>query len=217
MSLFSNWGVYYPDLLRGLLVSVRLAGLALLIGVPAGLLLAIGTNSHRRTTRAVVITLVELGRGTPALVVLQLVYFGLPSVNLTWSSFFSAGVALSVTAAAYTSEILRGGLQAVPGGEVEAAAALGLTQRDALRYIIVPQGVRIAIPALMGFAVLLFQATSLAFTISVPEVVSKAYAIGSASFQYLSVLTLAGLLYAAITIPMSFLSDLAARRLSRHL
>jgi len=217
MSLYNNWGAYYPDLLRGLLVSVRLAGLALLIGVPAGLLLAIGTNSHRRSTRAIAITLVELGRGTPALVVLQLVYFGLPSVNLTWSSFLSAAVALSVTAAAYTSEILRGGLQAVPRGEVEAAAALGLTQRDALRYIIVPQGVRIAIPALMGFAVLLFQATSLAFTISVPEVVSKAYAIGSASFRYLSVLTLAGVLYAAITIPMSFLSDLAARRLSRHL
>lgn len=217
MSIFNNWSLYAPDLLRGLVVSIRLAGLALLIGTPVGLLLAIGTNSARRGVRFVVILVVEIGRGTPALVVLQLVYFGLPSAHLTWSAFLSAAVALSVTAAAYTSEIIRGGLQAVPAGEVEAANAVGMSQRDTLRYIVIPQGVRIAIPALMGFAVLLFQATSLAFTIAVPEIVSKAYAIGSASFQYLSVLTLAGLLYAAITVPASFLSDLAAKRLSRHL
>ncbi len=217
MSLFAEWGGYLPPLLRGLAVSVRLAALALAVGCPIGLTLAVLASARSQSVRAVVITVVELGRGAPALVVLQLVYFGLPSANLTVTSFLSAALALAVTAAAYTSEILRGGLQAVPQGEVEAAQALGLSRLDTLRYILVPQGVRIAIPALMGFAVLLFQATALAFTIAVPEILSQAYSIGSATFRYLSVLLLAGLLYAAITIPASFLSVLVGKRLSRHL
>lgn len=217
MSFLSDWLQYYPALLSGLKVSVLLAGLTLLVGLPGGLLLALGSSSRGRPFRWLTIGLVEIGRGTPALVMLQLVYFGLPQAHLTLSSFISAGIALAVTTAAYTSEILRGGLQAVPAGEVEAASALGMTQRDTLRYIVIPQGIRVAIPPLMGFAILIFQATSLAYTIALPELLSQAYSTGSATFRYVSILALAGLFYAAITIPASWLSERAEKRLSRHL
>lgn len=217
MSFLHDWSQYYPALLSGLWVSVRLAVLSLLVGVPCGLLLAIGAGARSRPVRVVTLILVEIGRGTPALVVLQLVYFGLPSVHVTLSSFLAGAIALALTTAAYTSEILRGGLQAVPAGEVEAASALGMSRRDTLRFIVIPQGVRIAIPPLMGFAILIFQATSLAYTIALPELLSQAYSTGSATFRYLSILTLAGLLYAAVTIPASWLSERAEKRLSRHL
>lgn len=217
MSFLIEWGDYLPALLRGLWVSVKLAGLALLVGLPAGLALALGASARSRVLRIVVIILVEIGRGTPALVVLQLIYFGLPSGGITLTSFLAAALALALTTAAYTSEILRGGLQAVPQGEVEAAEALGMARRDTLRYIIIPQGVRVAIPPLMGFAILIFQATALAYTIALPELLSQAYSIGSSTFKYTSVLILAGLLYAAITIPASWLSERAEIRLSRHL
>lgn len=217
MTVLKQWEEFLPDLLAGLWLSVRLAALALGIGLPGGLLLAIGASTQRRALRILSVAVVEVGRGTPALVVLQMFYFGLPSVNLTTSAFMAATLALAVTAAAYTSEIIRGGLQAVPRGEVEAAESLGMNRRDTLRHIVVPQGLRIALPALMGFAILLLQATSLAYTISVAELASKAFTIGSQTSQYLSVLTLAGLLYAAITIPASFASDAMGRRLGRHL
>jgi polar amino acid transport system permease protein len=76
---------------------------------------------------------------------------------------------------------------------------------------------RIAIPALMGFAIIVFQATALAYTIALPELLAAAYSIGSATYRYLSVLALAGLIYAAITIPASLLTEQVERRLSRHL
>lgn len=217
MSILSSWIDFLPRLLEGLLVSLRVAGLSLLLGLPMGLLLALGSSAKDSFVRLPVITLVEIGRGTPALVVLQIFYFGLPGVGLSLTSFLAAVAGLTLTTAAYTSEIMRGGLQSVPGGEVEAADALGLNRRDTLRFIVVPQGLRVAIPALMGFAILIFQATSLAYTIALSELLSQAYSIGSATFRYLSVLILAGFLYAVITIPMSFLSERAEMRLSRHL
>ncbi|MGY1737599.1 amino acid ABC transporter permease [Geodermatophilus sp. SYSU D00684] len=215
--LLSSWGDWLPRLLEGLLTSLQLTVVSLLIGVPLGLVLALLSSARSRAVRWTAIGLVEIGRGTPALVMLQFVYYGLPSAGLSLTAFVSAIAALSLTTAGYTSEILRGGLQAVPAGETEAAGALGMSRRDTLRYVLVPQGVRIALPSLMGFAILIFQATSLTFTISVVELLSQAYSIGAATFRYLDVLVLAGLLYLAVTIPAGWLTNGTERRLSRHL
>ncbi|NEM05870.1 amino acid ABC transporter permease [Geodermatophilus normandii] len=215
--MFTSWGEWLPRLLEGLLTSVQLTVVSLLLGVPLGLVLALLSSSGSRPVRWAAIGLVEIGRGTPALVMLQFVYYGLPSAGLSFSAFVSAVAALSLTTAGYTSEILRGGLQAVPAGETEAAGALGMSRRDTLRFVLVPQGVRIALPSLMGFAILIFQATSLTFTISVVELLSQAYSIGAATFRYLDVLVLAGLLYLAVTIPAGWLTNGTERRLSRHL
>ena len=215
--LSADWADWLPQLLRGLWTSVRLTAVSLAVGIPLGLVLALLTSHRSRPVRWAAIGLVEIGRGTPALVMLQFVYYGLPSAGLTLPSFLAAAAALSLTAAAYTSEILRAGLQAVPAGESEAAGALGMSHRDTLRFVVVPQGVRIALPSLMGFAILIFQATSLTFTISVTELLSQAYSIGAATFRYLDVLLLAGLLYLAVTVPAGWLTDRTERRLSRHL
>lgn len=217
MTLISNWLSYLPELAAGLWISLLVCMVAIVLGMPTGLLLALGSSRQQRPLRWLSIALVEIGRGAPALVVLQLFYFGLPSAGITLSSGAAACFALALTTAAYTSEIIRGGLQAVPAGEIEAAEALGMSRVDSLRFIIIPQGVRVAIPPLMGFAVLIFQMTSLAYTIALPELLGRAYSIGSSTFQYLSVLALAGLMYAAVTIPMSLLTDRAEGRLSRHL
>ena len=217
MNILNDWPAFLPGLLAGLGVSVQVALLSLLIGIPGGLLLAIGAGSKKKPVRTLIIGIVEIGRGTPALVVLQIFYFGLPASGLTLSSMGASVVALAATTAAYTSEILRGGLQAVPQGEVEAAGALGMSRRDTLRFIVIPQGFRVAIPSLIGFAILIFQATSLAYTVALPELLSQAYSIGSTTFNYLSVLVLAGLMYAAITVPASWLTCRAEKRLARHL
>lgn len=216
MNLVEDWIEFWPQLLGGLGVSLRLTAAILAVGLPAGLLLALCAGVTNRALRMTSIVIVEIGRGTPALVVLQLVYFGLPTVGVTFSSFTASVIALGLTTAAYTSEIIRGGLQAVPDAEVEAADALGLSRRDTLRYVVIPQGLRIAIPPLAGFSIMIFQATSLAYTIAVPELMSQAYSIGSTTFRYLSILTLAGILYAAITIPASWLSARVEKALAPH-
>jgi polar amino acid transport system permease protein len=212
-----NWIEWSPQLLSGLIVSLRLAGLALLCGLPLGLALALASSSQSRPLKYAAVILVEVGRGAPALVILQMVYYGLPATGLTVTAFTSGAIALALTTGAYTSEILRAGLNAVPQREVEAGWALGLTHLDVMRYIVIPQGILFALPALMGFAILIFQSTALTFTIAIPELLARAYRIGAATYLYLDVLILAGLFYLAITVPFGWLVTYTERRLSSHL
>lgn len=216
-ALLQDWLDWLPELLEGLYLSVQVALASLVVGIPLGLALALLVSAKKKAVRIPAIIVVEIGRGIPALVMLAAVYYGLPSTGVTVSSFVSAVIALGLTTGAYTSEILRAGLQAVPHGEVEASSALAMSRRDTLRYIVIPQGVRIAIPALMGFAILIFQATSLAFTIALPELLSQAYSIGSNTFRYFDVLLLAGLLYLIVAIPAGWLVSWTERRMARHL
>ncbi|MEU6181779.1 amino acid ABC transporter permease [Streptomyces coeruleorubidus] len=216
MTFLTDWQSFFPQLLDGLKTSARLSAGALALGMPLGLLLALGSASRILPVRYTVIALVEIGRGTPALVMLQIVYFGLPAQGLSLTAFISATLALALTTGAYASEIIRGGLQSVPQGQLEASGALGMSRMATLRFIVIPQGLRVAIPSLLGLAILIFQATSLAYTIAVPELLQAAYSVGSTTFKYLSVLSLAGLMYLAITIPASWLTGRVERRLARH-
>ena len=205
-----------PSLMSGFGVSLRLLGASLLIGIPLGFVLAIGSSARSRLIKAISICIVEIGRGAPLLLILQLVYFGLPSVGMTLTSFVSAVLALALVSAAYMSEIIRAGLEAVPFGQKEAASALGLSPSDAMRYIIVPQALRTALPPLLAFSILMLQGTSLAFTIAVPEIVSQASGIASESFRYLESYVLVGLVFALVSIPATIGCLLLERRLSRH-
>jgi polar amino acid transport system permease protein len=131
---------------------------------------------------------------------------------LTLGSYAAAVIALAWNTGAYTSEIIRASLQSVAHGQREAAAALGLNRLDELRYVLLPQGLRVALPALLGFSILIFQGTSLCFTIALPELVSRAYEIGSTTFRYFPALLSAGALYASISIPAALLVNHVEKR-----
>ncbi len=214
-SVVSGWPDWIGDLLGGLLKSVELTLAVIAIGLPLGLLLAVAISGGAKPVRWLAIAVVEIARGIPALVVLYLVYFGLPQLQVTLEAFVAASVALGFTMAGYTTEIFRAGIAAVPDGQREAARAVGLRRGAELRYVVLPQAVRIVIPPILGYVVLFFQATSLAFAIAIPELISRAYTIGSSTFEYLSVLVLAALLYASVAIPSSQLIDLLERRRDR--
>lgn len=206
---FLSW---LPDLWSGFLLSVEVTIASLAVGLPLGLALALGVQAKTRPLRMICLAIVEIGRGAPALVLLQFIYFGLPSAGLPLTSFVSATIALGWSTGAYTSEIIRAGLDSVPGGHKEAVSALGLSRMDGLRYVILPQGLRVAIPALLGFSILVFQASSLCFTIALPELISRAYEIGTNTFFYFPALATAGLFYVAVCMPASFLVSYVEHR-----
>ncbi|WP_295517264.1 amino acid ABC transporter permease [uncultured Pseudomonas sp.] len=212
--LLANWVEWFPDLWHGLLLSLQVTALALLVGIPLGLVFALGVSSRVLPLRWLSVVLVELGRGAPALILLQYFYFGLPSARITLTAYSAAALALAYCTGAYTSEILRGGLDAVAQGQREAAEMIGLNALDSLRFVVLPQALRIAIPSLLGFSIMIFQASSLCFTIALPELVSRASMIGSSTFQYMPVLVLAGLMYAALCIPAALLVGNLERRLA---
>ena len=214
--LVEFWWEWFPSLLDGLKLSVAVTAVSLALGIPLGLILALGVQSKTVAWRTLALFLVEIGRGAPALILLQFTYFGLPNAGVALSSFVSASLALAWCTGAYTSEIIRAGLEAVPYGQKEAATAIGLNRWDALRYVIVPQALRVSVPPLFGFSILMLQASSLCFAIALPELVSQAYIIGSNTFRYMSILLLTALFYAVICIPATIAVSALERRLGRH-
>jgi polar amino acid transport system permease protein len=216
-SVFSGWGQDLPELLRGLSVALQLTGLALVLGFPGGLLTALLVSRRNRLAKLAGLVIVEVGRGLPLLVLLYLVYQGLPQIHLSLTNFLSAVAAFAWSTAAYSSEMFRASLNALPNGQREAALASGMGQVDTFRFVLLPQALRIAIPPLLNLAVQIFQATALAYVITVPEIMQHAYFLGTVSFLYLNVFLLAGVLYAAVTLPSSALIAFLERRLSRHI
>ncbi|WP_254455784.1 amino acid ABC transporter permease [Paeniglutamicibacter quisquiliarum] len=212
--MIDQWISWLPDLMAGLKISLMVTGFSLLFGLPLGLVLAFGMINRSKTLRYITIGLVELGRGIPLLVVLYLVYFGLPTAGVVLSSLAAAVVGISLNTGAYTSEIFRAGLLSVPRGHVEAAQSLGLNWIDEARYIVLPQAIRAVVPPLMSYSVIVFQATSLGFAIALSELLNSAYQIGSVSFQFLSVFALTGLIYAVLSIAVSRLVDTVHTRTS---
>ncbi|GAA3649780.1 amino acid ABC transporter permease [Microbacterium marinilacus] len=206
---------HLPVLGRGLVVSLELTAISVVFGYALGLLLALGVASRRPWLKWPTLVVVEIGRGISALVVLYIVYFGLPSLDIVFDSFWSAAVGLTFTAGAYSSEMIRAGIQSVPRGQTEAASALGLTGMTSFLRIVLPQGLRSAIPALMGLAIMSFQATSLAYSISVGELMGESYRAAAVTFEYLQVYAITGLIYAVISVPATWLSVMVERRLAR--
>jgi polar amino acid transport system permease protein len=210
-----NFVEYLPRLGNGLLVSLQLTVISAVFGYVIGLFFALGSSSRRRWLRWPAIAVVEVGRGIPALVVLYMVYFGLPAFGLLLENFVAASVALTFTVAAYSSEMIRAGIASVSRGQREAAQALGLAATTSFLRIILPQGLRSSIPALMGLAIMSFQGTSLAYSISVNELMSQAYQVSTITFEYLAVYGVTGLIFAAVAVPATWLSVAVERRLAR--
>ena len=201
------------DLLSGLLVTLQIAAVSIGGGLVLGLALAILTSARSRWLSWPGIVVVEIGRGAPVIVLLQLVYYGFPNIGITLDGLPAAWIAIGFSVAAYSSEIIRAALQSVAAGQAEAAQALALSRGDALRHVLLPQALRVAVPPLIGLSVQMFQATSLAYALSVPELLSQAYNIGIVTFRYLEVLTAAGVLYAIVALPLIQLT----RRLEKRL
>ncbi|MDZ7926666.1 MAG: amino acid ABC transporter permease [Agrobacterium sp.] len=216
MNILSVWSEWLPELLEGLAVTLKITAVSVGLGIPLGLLLALGVLSKNKLLQWTCLLTVEIGRGAPALVILHFVYYGLPSAGLTLTAFAAASVALAWNTGAYTSEIIRAGLNSVPYGQTEAVTALGFTRFDALRYVIVPQGLRVAIPALLAFSIVMLQASSLCFTIALPELLSRAYELGTTNFKYISVFSLAALLYISICAPAALIVSWLEHRLGSY-
>lgn len=217
MEILTQWLAWMPALTPGLMVSLQLTGLSLLFGFPLGLLFAVMAAAKIAPLQWISFFFVEIGRGLPALVLLYLMYFSLPDAGITLTSFTTAVIALSWNTGAYASEYFRAGIAAVPLGQREAALTSGLRGWTGFRLIILPQALRISTPPLAGLAVLIFQGSALAFVIAVPELMSKAFEIGSITFQYLSVYTLTAVVYGSLTLVFLGMVRLLEQRLGRHL
>lgn len=180
MSLFDtffNWGVFksaLPLLWSGLLITILLGVVSIVLGFVGGMVLAIVRLYGPAWLRTVARVYTDVFRSIPLLVLLVLVYYALPFVGLRLSSFAAATTALSLVSCAYTAEILRAGIEAVPKGQFEATAAIGFGFFGGLRYVVLPQAMRIVVPPLTSNCINVLKDTALASVVAMPDLLKQA-------------------------------------------
>ncbi|RJQ57638.1 MAG: ABC transporter permease subunit, partial [Desulfobacteraceae bacterium] len=177
-----------PRLLRSSILTVNLTCISLVIGACLALPLALGRLSKIRWVAGLSFAYVYYFRGTPLLVQIFLIYYGLPQIGLTLGAYSSALISLSLNTAAYTAEIIRGGIQAVSAGEIESAYAIGMTRWQVLGRIILPQMAGFALPAYGNEIILQIKATSLASTITLLDLTGMARTVAAETYAPLEIL-----------------------------
>jgi polar amino acid transport system permease protein len=204
------------DLLAaGIGLTILLSVASITAGMVLGIAVAASRMSRLAIPRLIATTYVEIVRNTPVLVQLLLLYFGLPELGLRLSAVQATVVALSFNNGAYLGEIIRGGLQSVSRGQIEAAAAIGLSQRTTFFQILLPLGLRSVVPALTNQFILTILATSIASVVGTPELTKQVLFIDSRAFRTIELLIFLTAAYAVLTLSVSLISRWFSGRLDR--
>lgn len=186
------------------------------LGCMLGLLIALARISSLRVLRWLAFAYVSVFRGTPLLIQLLLIYFGLPAYGIIIDPISASLLALTLFAAAYLSENFRSGISAVDRGQWEAAWSMGMPYATVLRRIILPQALRVAVPPMGSRLVALMKDTSLASTVTVVELTRVADQVGASTFRYMEIFLIVGAIYWAINQVLTILQTMLENRLSRR-
>lgn len=214
---FSFLMKYWPYYLEGMKNTVLLALATVILGGLIGLLLVLGRISGKRPLRFLTGAYVEFVRGTPLLVQLFIIYYGLPALGVTFydnktlsavigiglSEFIPGVIALGLNSGAYVCEIFRSGIQSIDKGQTEAARSLGLSHRQTLQYIIFPQAFRTALPTLGNEFVAIIKESSIVSVIGIADLMYKANIVRGNTFLPFEPLLVAALCYFLLTYPLS--------------
>ncbi|WP_250528451.1 amino acid ABC transporter permease [Caballeronia sp. GAWG2-1] len=205
-----------PLLKSAVLMTIFLGLSSFVLGSTLGLLVALCRVSSVKSLRGFAFAYVSIFRGTPLLVQILLIYFGLPRYGITLDPVPAALLALTLFSAAYLSENFRSGINAVDKGQWEAAMSMGMGYWKAMSRIILPQGLRIAIPPVGSRMIALIKDTSLASTITVVELTRVADQVGASTFRYMEMFLMVGLIYWVINQLLTIAQTILESRVSRR-
>ena len=215
------WGFYLeqlmhslPFFLKGLWMTVAVSGLSLATGTAIGFIWGIVRASRSRFAKPLIGAWVDVIRGTPFLVQVFIIFFLLPELGIQLEAFPAAVIALTNLAACFICEIVAAGIQAVPLGQKEAATSTGLNWFQQLRYVILPQSLRVILPPLVGQYVLLIKDSSVVSAIGVVDVTRVGWLTVQRVPQGLLVFGLVAVLYFVICYPLIQLSNTLEKRMS---
>jgi polar amino acid transport system permease protein len=189
-----------PYLLLGTVNTIGLVVTAMLLGLVLGIGIAVCLVYGPRPLRWLLALYVWFFRGVPVLVLLFLFYFGLFAfLDLPINAFFSMAIVLGLTTGAYQANIFKGAMLSLPRGQFKAASALGMSDMQAIRAVILPQALRISIPAWSNEYSIILKDSALAFVIGAPEIMARTHFVASRTYQHLPLYLTAGLLYFLLT------------------
>ena len=211
----------YPQVMglfaRGAALTLALSLAAMTLAIVLGVLLALGRSYGPPPVRWLCVAYIEFVRGTPLLVQLTMIYFGLPELGVKLEPFFAGVLALGLNYAAAEAENYRAGLESVPVGQLEAAWSLGMTTPQALRFVLAPQAVRVAIPPATNDFIALLKDSSLVSLVTLTELTKTYENLASSQRDHLGLGLVVALWYLAIGLPFARLARYAEERLGQHL
>jgi polar amino acid transport system permease protein len=202
-----------PKLLDGLSVTLFLTFVSLFFGFLLGIILALGRLYTPRFISWICIGYIEIIRGTPLLVQLFILYFGLPSIGVSLTPLNAAVIGLSLNSGAYQAEYLRGSIQGIKSGQMVAARSLGMTKLQAIANVILPQALRTSIPAWSNELIYLLKYTSIAYIIQVVELTAEGKFIAADTFRFLEIFTMIALIYLSLTVLFTEIIDRIEHRI----
>lgn len=208
--------VFDPDWIKplssGFLMSLEITGIALIIGFFLGILLAIGRVYGNPFFRAVSTVYLTFFRGTPMLIQIFLLYYGLPSIGFKISAFMAGIFGLGLNSAAYQAEYFRGSILAVKKNELLASRSLGMTKLQGIYYVVLPQTLRMAIPSWTNQLINLLKFSSLVYMIRVQELMYEAKIIAGLTYRNLEVFGIVALMYLVTILILSYIMGVIERK-----
>ena len=205
---------FLPLLLRGALVTLEISIAAMAVAILFGLMLALVRVFGNRWAAWPAVALIEVIRGTPLLIQLFIIFYGLPSLGVSLTPLWAAVLGLGLNYAAYEAENYRAGIQSVPRGQLDAALALGLTRAQTIRKIILPQAVRLVIPPVTNDFIALLKDSSLVSVITMVELTKVYGQLASTYYDYIGIGILVAGIYFLMGLPIARLSRYVEERLS---
>ena len=187
--------ILLPPLLEGTIVSIKLIVLSIPLALIIGVLMAVGRVYGNKFISLLCTGYVAFFRGTPLLVQLFILYYGLPSLGIFFSPLTAAVIGFTLCSGAYHSEYIRGAIQSIKGGQMLAARSIGMSRFKAILYIILPQALRRAIPGCSNEIIYLVKFSSLAFLVTCVELTAAGKIIASRYFKYTEVFLVVGVIY----------------------
>lgn len=214
---------YYNFFLEGVRNTLIIAFFAVLLGTVLGTLMAMARMSRIKPLKWLATAYIEFFRGTPLMVQLMFIFYGLPMIGVTFPSVsfipdfdrFAAGiVAMSLNSCAYVAEIIRSGIQAVDGGQMEAARSVGFSSGEAMRLVVLPQAIRNILPALGNEFVTVIKESSIVSVIGIADLMFRTNDVIAVTYKNLECLAVAALCYFVLTFVSGRAVSLAERKLS---
>jgi polar amino acid transport system permease protein len=197
----------------GLYITLILTFISLMAGLLLGIGLALGRVYGNKIIAAICIGYIEIIRGTPLLVQLFIIYFGFPSFGLILSPIDAALLGLSLNSGAYQAEYLRGSIQSIPSGQMIAARTIGMNRLQSIKNIVLPQALRISIPAWSNELIYLLKYTSIVYIIQVRELTAEGKFIAAETFKFIEIFAIIAIIYLVLTIVFTTIIDKVDKKL----
>ena len=205
----------FPAFMEGVEITLQLAFFTVLFGSLLGLVVAVCRRTRLLPLRWLMNAYVAFIRGTPLLVQVLLVVYGLPQLGIRLPRMTLCIIALVINSGAYMAELIRAGLQSVEKGQVEAAESLGMSSGQTMLYIILPQAVKVTLPAMGNEFVAIIKESSILYAVGVYELTYQAYKLASVNYYYIETMIVAALIYFVLTFVATKLLGLLERRMRR--